>query len=255
MDTTLENLDPGLVALGVAGAMLASWCLGWWHGRRRPVEPGDDPETKFIDASMAILGLLLAFTFAMTLGWHNERRLAVVAESNAIGDFYTCASLLRQPYRSRLQQIIREYAGQELETRDSSLMPLEENVATGRRLNSYARMTSVVDEAILAGTPIALSLTNTLNNVTSSNASRVVAYQGRLPGSVVLVLLLSSIIPSLLIGKKQGVSRKVHYSGSFGFIVLVSLVVFVTLDVNQPRKGLIRVSTDSLERVVRSMAQ
>jgi hypothetical protein len=37
------------------------------------------------------------------------------------------------------------------------------------------------------------------------------------------------------------------------FIVLVTLVIFVTLDLNQPRRGLIRVSTDSLESVIQSM--
>ena len=36
---------------------------------------------------------------------------------------------------------------------------------------------------------------------------------------------------------------------------LVTLVIFVTLDLNQPRKGLIKVSQESMERVVQSMAK
>ena len=255
MDRIIESANPGLIALALAGGMLVCWCLGWWRGRCQPAESGDDPGTKFIDASMALLGLLLAFTFAMTLGWHNERRLAVVAESNAIGDFYTCASLLQEPHRCRLQQVIREYAQQELDTPQESMFQPDETAATQRRRHMYARMTELVDEAIKAGTPIALSLTNTLNGVTSNSASRLNAYQGQLPWNIVLLLFLSSIVPSFLSGEKQGASRKVHFSGSFTFILLVTLVIFVTLDVNQPRGGLIRVSQDSLERAVQSMAK
>jgi hypothetical protein len=36
-------------------------------------------------------------------------------------------------------------------------------------------------------------------------------------------------------------------------LILVTLVIYVTFDLNQPHKGLIRVSQDSLERVVHAM--
>src|SRR3954453_24157831 len=103
--------------LGVAFVvgMIASWGVGWRIGRRLHPEAGEDPGSKFVDASMALLGLLLAFTFAMALGRHDSRRLAVVADSNAIGDFYTCASLLKNPHRTKLQEVIREYANLRLE--------------------------------------------------------------------------------------------------------------------------------------------
>jgi hypothetical protein len=255
MDRIMDAVDVWVISLAFALAMLGCWCLGWWWGKRSPLEPGDDPGTKFIDASMALLGLLLAFTFAMTLGWHNERRLAVVAESNAIGDFYTCASLLPEPRRAKLQQVIREYAQQELAAQEKSRLPADDESAMQRRRESYNRMTELVEEAIREGTPIAFPLTNTLNNVTSTNASRMVAYQGRLPWSIVLLLFLSSVVPSFLIGEKQGTSRNIHYSGSIAFILVVTLVVYVTLDLNQPRGGSIVVSQDPLKRVIQSMAK
>ena len=93
MDRALFQFDAWVAALAFFGAMLVSWFLGRQLGRRSPLESGDDPALKFTDASMAILGLLLAFSFSMALGKHDHRRLTVVDESNAIGDFYTCASL------------------------------------------------------------------------------------------------------------------------------------------------------------------
>jgi hypothetical protein len=48
--------------------------------------------------------------------------MMVIRDSNAIRDFYTCASLLNEPLRSKLQNVIRDYAALRLEAaRDSRL--------------------------------------------------------------------------------------------------------------------------------------
>jgi hypothetical protein len=255
VSSIVERFEAWLIALVFAGAMFGCWAFGRRWGRRLSSESSEDPGTKFTDASVALLALLLAFTFAIALGRYDQRRLAVVAESNAIGDFYTCASLLKEPYRSSLQDVIRDYAQVQLDTPHETLIGADEKKATQRSRERFARMTDIVNEAIAAGTPIALSLTNTLNNVTSSNASRLAMYQERLPWSIVALLFLASIVPAFLIGEKQGASRKVHVSGSLSFIVLVALVVFVILDLNEPHRGMIVVSQDPLERVIRSMGR
>ncbi len=255
VNSIVERLDSWLIALVFAGAMFGCWAFGRHWGRRFSSETGDDPGTKFTDASVALLGLLLAFTFAIALGRYDQRRLAVVAESNAIGDFYTCASLLKEPYRSRLQEVLREYAQDQLDSPHETLSGANEKMATQRSRERFARMTDIVNEAIAAGTPIALSLTNTLNNVTSSSASRLAMYQERLPWSIVVLLFLATVVPAFLIGEKQGASQKVHLSGSLSFSVLVALVVFVILDLNEPHRGLIVVSQDPLARVIQSMGK
>jgi len=104
----VERIAPLLMALVFLAAMLAAWGTGWRKGRRAKLEPGEDPEIKFTDAALALLGLLLAFTFSMSLGRHDQRRAMAIAESNAIGDFYTSASLLKEPNRSQLQDVVRQ---------------------------------------------------------------------------------------------------------------------------------------------------
>src|SRR5438128_2429353 len=106
----MEQFAPWMFAVIFAAAILASWFIGQWWARRWPMPPGDEVEGKFTEASMALLGLLLAFTFSMSLARHDERRQAAVAHSNALGDLYTCATLLKEPERSRLQNLLREYA-------------------------------------------------------------------------------------------------------------------------------------------------
>jgi hypothetical protein len=250
MDNVFAQVDAWLIAAAFAVGMLACWVGGWRWGRKAPPESGEDPGAKFTDASMALLGLLLAFTFSMALGRHDERRLAVVAESNAIGDFYTCASLLKEPHRTNLQKVLEDYA------RDLLHLPgVDETTEKRRSQKQIADMTDIVGKVLGEGTPVAVSLTNTLNQVTSSNASRLAAFHARLPWSIVLLLFFGSVVPAFLIGEKQGAANTVHLSGSTCFIVLVTLVVYVILDLNQPRQGLITVSHESLERVIESMAR
>ncbi len=255
MNDIFAQVDAWLIALAFALTMLASWSLGWFRGHAKPPESGEDPSTRFLDASMAILGLLLAFTFAMVLGRHDQRRLTAVTESNAIADFYTCASLLKEPIRTRLQDVIQEYARHILDTPQEALPEAEQKKVIQRNREIYASMVGLVREAVTAGTPIAGPLTNGLNNITSSNAARLAAYQEGLPWSIVVLLWLSSIVPSFLIGEKQGASHKASRSVSLSFIVLVTLVIYVTLDLNQPRRGLIRVNQNSLERVIQAIAR
>src|SRR5215831_13973814 len=164
--------------------MLGFWSLGNRSGHRFPPDVGQDPGMKFTEASLAILGLLLAFTFAMSLGRHDQRRLMVVAESNAIGDFYTCATLLKEPHRSGLQTVLRDYTRHELAALSQFLPKEEQQKVTEQSHEMHNRMTTMVAQAIEEGTPVAMNLTNTLNEVTSTNASRVAAYEETLPWTI-----------------------------------------------------------------------
>jgi hypothetical protein len=254
MQSTFERFDVSLISVAFAIAMLASWFLGYRRGRKMPEASANDPDTKFIDASVVLLGLLLAFTFSIALQGHDQRRGAVVAESNAISDFYTCASLLKEPARTRLQGVVRDYAHELLGTRYEEMTEEQEKAQVERCQQLCSRMTEIVSQANAEGTPIAVALANTLNNMSSTYALRLAAYKVRTPWSIVTLLFVSAVVPAFLIGEKQGV-RKVYLSGSVSFVILVTAVIFVTLDLDQPHSGIIRVSRESLERVVQSMGK
>jgi hypothetical protein len=99
MGGIFAQVDARVTALTLAVAMFATWSAARRIGLRLWTAASESRTTKFDDASLALLGLLLAFTFSMSLGKHEQRRLMVVADGNAIGDFYTCAGLLDDPVR------------------------------------------------------------------------------------------------------------------------------------------------------------
>ena len=117
----------------------------------------------------------------------------------------------------------------------------------------HYQMTTLVDEAVSDGTPIAVSLTNALNSVTSNQAWRLAAYRDRLPTSIVFLLYTCAIVAALLIGREQGIEGSTDVAGMVCFILLVSIAVYVTLDLNRPESGLIRVSQEPIERLLSPM--
>jgi hypothetical protein len=255
MNAIFSEIDAWLIALLLAAAMLAGWGTGLWYGRRKSGEPCEKAEGKFTDASLAVLGLLLAFTFSLSLAKHDQRRLVLVADSNAIGDFYTCASLLAEPVRGKLQAQVRTYIEQRLALAEQRLdEPTIQKKLDEIRL-MHNRMQELVDEGLKGQTSIAVPLVNTLNALTSSHAARLAAGRDRLPASIVFVLFTSSVISMTLLGIQQGLAAERHIAATIGFVVLVSLVVWVTLDLNQPHRGLITLSQEPLQQLLKGMGK
>jgi hypothetical protein len=252
-----EDIDAWTIAAVAAFAMIVAWLLGRWIGTRlRLGAQGERPAvSKFLDASLALLGLLIAFTFATALSKHDQRRLMVVADSNAIGDFYNCASLLKEPVRTKLRKIIHDYAALRSDLPKRTYNAADFEKALGQFEQMHNQMVELVSEALTDGTPIAVSLTNTLNAVTSRNAERIFAVRDRLPTTIVVLLLMSALISALLVGREQGVLDEEDLAGTLSFVVLVSFAIFVTLDLNQPNRGFIRVDQESIQRLISTMSE
>jgi hypothetical protein len=253
LSAILNHADAWLVAVLLGAAMLAAWAAGWHRGRSLNRESREEPANKFNDAILALLGLLLAFTFSMSLTRHEQRRQMLVTDSNAIGDFYTTVSLLPEPVRGKLQGVLRRY----VEHRLSLVQTMTNEADVQQRLaevrEMHRQLESLVKDATDAGTPLVVPLVNTLNELTSAHASRLAAGRDRLPPSIVLLLVLSAIISVTLMGWQQGVSHEWHPGAAIGFTVLVCLVLWVTLDLNQPQQGWITVSQEPMQQLLMGM--
>jgi hypothetical protein len=251
----LTEVDPWLTAVLLAAAMLGAWGAGWRLGSWALKRGAEPPASKFHDGILALLGLLLAFTFSMSLVKHEQRRQAAVTDSNAIGDFSTCVSLLKEPPREELQAVVRRYVEHRLSLAQSAPSEAALQQKLDESQDMQAQMQVLVKKAVDEGTPVVVPLVNTLNGLTSAHAARLAAVRDRLPGSVALLLFVSAVVAMTMLGRQQGVLAEWRPGTAAGFTVLVSLVVWVTLDLNQPQRGLITVSQEPLERLLRGMGK
>ena len=77
LDQIVAPLDIHIVAMTLALAMLAAWQIGRRMGRRLRGKDSVKP-SKFDDASIGLLSLLLAFSFGTSIAKHDQRQVAVV---------------------------------------------------------------------------------------------------------------------------------------------------------------------------------
>jgi hypothetical protein len=115
------------------------------------------------------------------------------------------------------------------------------------------QMTGFVRESLSAGTPIAVPLTQSLNSVQSAQASRLAAIRDRLPSGTMLLLAVAACLTSALVGREQATDKRPSLAGTAAFIIIVSLTVCVTIDLNHPTRGVIRTSQEPMERLLVSM--
>jgi len=85
---------------------------GYRIGRKRRTaidEPTRAWVTAIYSAILAMLGLLLGFSWAMAQQRFEARRELVVEEANAIGTTYLRAQALPEPHRGDVSKLIRQY--------------------------------------------------------------------------------------------------------------------------------------------------
>jgi hypothetical protein len=251
----LTDVDPCITAILLGVAMLCAWGAGWWWGHYLRRGGREESQTKLDESMLTLLALLLAFTFSLSLTKHDQRRQTLVADSNAVGDLYTCASLLKEPERGKLRAVLREY----VELRLSAASPDVDEATMQRKLDEvqamHDSMLAIVKEAVDAGTPVMVPLVNTLNEVTSSHAARLASGRDRLPTTVVLLLFLTALAAMALNGRHPGIAGGPRIGASVGFSVLVAMVVWVTLDLNQPQRGWITLSQEPYQRLLKGMSE
>jgi hypothetical protein len=249
----LEVLVPAwLAAVALAAGMTACFALGWRLERNRP-RLAESEWSGMVGLALTLLSLMLAFTFSTALGQHSQRREQLVDDTNAIGDFYTCASFLDEPERSQLLAVVRRYAEHRLRLANQH----PDDAGVTRELATIAEMQAVmqhwVGQAVARGGPVVIPLVNTLNGVTSHHAARLAAIRYRLPWSIVAVLFFGALSASLVAGMQQGARGHLLAVSTAVFIVLVSMVVWVILDLDQPTRGVITISEEPLERLIANM--
>jgi hypothetical protein len=68
-----------------------------------------------------------------------------------------------------------------------------------------------------------------------------------------LLLAVAACLTSALVGREQATDKRPSLAGTAAFIIIVSLTVCVTIDLNHPTRGVIRTSQEPMERLLVSM--
>jgi hypothetical protein len=246
-------VPPLLFALILLIGMLLLLEVGRRLGvRRRPKESeGERGGLSTVEGAVfALFGLMVAFTFSGAATRFNEKRMLVAEEANCIETAYLRLHLLSHQAQPALQELFRRYLESRLETyrRLPDMAAAEMEMAESKKLQEEVWTQAVAASRLPDSHPSsALLLLPALNNMIDISTTRTMALQVHPPRIVYALLLGLGLICSLLAGFRMSSGQHRSWLHILGFTVLTVIIVYVMLDVEYPRAGLIRLeSADQL---------
>jgi hypothetical protein len=239
-----------------AGAMLLGMVLlldlGWRLGRRHR---GRDEENSRAGlgavegAVFALMGLLIAFTFSGAASRFDQRRQLIVEESNAVGTAWLRLDLLSASARTELQRLFRQYLDHRLEAyaKLPDLTAAMEELAKANALQGtiWSRAVAACQES---PGPLTAQVLPALNGMFDLASTRTAVTQLHPPWIVFAMLGALALLSSILAGYAMSGSRTRSWIHMLGFSIIMAITIYVILDLEFPRTGLIRV--DAADRLL-----
>ena len=239
-------IPPLLFALVLLIGMLLLLEIGRRVGvKRRPKESdGERGGLGTVEGAVfALFGLMVAFTFSGAASRFNEKRMLIVEEVNCIETAYLRLNLLSGKTRPALQELFRHYLDSRLET----YRRLPNMVAAEMEMANTQKIQQEVWTAAVAATPLpdshpssGLLLLPAINSMFDIATTRTMALQLHPPRIIYALLLGLGLICSLLAGYRMSSGQHRSWVHILSFTVLTVVIVYVMLDVEYPRTGLIR---------------
>ncbi len=207
-------------------------------------------QTSTIQAGiLGLLALLLGFTFNMALQRFDNRSYAVIKEANAIGTSLLRTKLLPSPYDSITYNMLQEYIDLRTEISSIDLTQEQERKEINKETNLV--QDKIWDTAIKASEidprPVTTGyFITSLNDVIDARGERNAILQRHVPEVILFLLFTVFIIGGALMGYTSGLGMKRAYISTVMFTFLIVLVVFIIIDLDRPKRGLIKIKQNSL---------
>ena len=239
-------INPLLFAVLLCGGMLTSLEIGRRFGIRRGSKEseGERGSLGTIEGAMfALFGLVMAFTFSGAASRFNEKRILIAEEANTIETAYLRLHLLSQESQSELQEIFRQYVDSRLETyrKLPNMRAAETEMARSKTLQEEIWTKAVAATRLPNSHPDAGKLLlPALNSMIDITTIRRMALQTHPPKIIYGLLFMLGLICSLLAGYRMASGQHRSWLHILAFATITVIIVYVIIDVEYPRAGLIR---------------
>ncbi len=252
-ESFIYRTDALVLATMLCCLMLLAIFLGLKMGKagiRKQKDNQDKPDNSangtIVASLFGLLGFLLAFTFGMSGSRFDNRRAAIINEANAIGtatlraDLYndTIRALLRKDFKAYTEARIRYHeAG-----RDKQKMDLANQQADSLGALLWKRVSTLARDKdnLISSNQMIPALNEMLDNATLRNSGE----QARVPDSIVIMLFVLSVACAFYVGYSSAEKKgRPDWFIVTGFCLLTSIVIYITLDLDRPRRGIIKVDS------------
>jgi hypothetical protein len=188
-------------------------------------------------AIFGLFGLLLAFTFSGAVSRFDTHRQLLTQEANDIGSAYLRLDLLPAEAQPKLRQLFRDYTTSRLHLYDevgAEISP--ETVRLQREIWQRSTAAAMSQGASPDATRLLLPAINDMIDITTTRQN---AFNMHPPEVVYWLLFVFSGGAALMAGYSMKAGPR-DWMYSIALALAVTLTVYTILDVEYPRRGLIR---------------
>ncbi len=246
------------LTLGLLVLMLVAMVIGYIAGNRRKNRVTEEfkSQTTAVQSSLlGLLALLLGFTFSLSLSRHDARSAAIVNEANAIGTAWLRIDYLPQAAQDDVRADMRRYLRLRIEAGEITADQ------TQRRARLVANAEAAFEEiwaaAALAienpGGPAPVAFAASLNDMIDALASRNATIERHVPELVLMMMFLTFILSGAMLGYSSGIAASKPATPVYLMLMLIILMVFMIVDLDRPRRGLIEVDQTPMRALLTSI--
>lgn len=201
--------------------------------------------TGSIQASiLGLLALLLGFTFSMSMQRYDNRSMALVDEVNVIGTAILRVQLLPENYRAEAYNLFHEYVSLRVDIGQIDITKTEERRAYNKKITDLQnKLWSLAISATEIDSRPATTgaFIKSLNDVIDSQGKRNALLQMQVPEIVLMLLFIAFISSGGIMGYSAGLSGKRMFTPIMLVSILITLIVFIIIDLDRPKRGFIKV--------------
>ena len=201
-------------------------------------------------AVFGLMGLLIAFTFSGAASRFDTRRQLIGQEANAIGTAYLRLDLLPAAAQPALRESFRRYVDARLEVyrKLPDIEAAKQALAQAAALQGEIWTRAVSGSRQADGPQATMLLLPALNEMIDITTTRTVASQTHPPTIIFVMLGGLALAGSLLAGYGMAGGKTRSWIHMFIFAAIMAVTVYVILDLEYPRLGVIRI--DAADRVL-----
>lgn len=226
--------------LGLLTGMLILMEAGRWIGLKRM---GEDPDGARVGtgtvegALLALLGLLIAFSFSGAAARFDQRRQQIVDEAGAIGSTYSMIDLLPPEAQAPMRESVRLYLDSRLEAYRAmpDLTAAKKSLERSKGLQNVMWGQAVDATRDPAYRQASLQISPAIGKMIDISTRRTAALYSHPPTIIFIMLAVLMLVCSLLAGYGMASRRSRNWLHTAAFAVLLSLTFYVIRDLEYPR--------------------
>jgi hypothetical protein len=247
----LDPIPLWLLFVLLIGISLVCYEVGFRLGLRRRSDSADEEESPtgmIVGSILALVAFMLAITMGLASDRFDARRGLVLDETVAIETAFMRAGYLPEPFKTEIQDLLREYVPVRIAPSDPDDLPdqLIRSEELQAELAAAAQRVAVehVDSDLTA------MFVDSINEVISVSTYRVTAgVYSRVPDTILLLLLALTGLSVGMVGHRAGPLGRRSLVTAILLVVTFCAVLTIVIDLDRPRDGLLQVSQRPLEEL------